>query len=171
MLEPYVIITVGVPACGKSYYADILCNEDPEVSQWFELNLDYFRQVVSGDAADQDATIEAVKMRDLWLRNYVDENKNIVISDTNANPYHRENLLSMLIDVLGVPRQNIEILEFKVPLDLCHERNEARERKVPAWVIDRMAAMIQQDPPEVDAREFGTKYSTYTPGQGFVLTA
>lgn len=168
MLEPYVIITVGVPACGKSHYADILCNEDPE-NPWVELNLDYFRQVISGDAADQDATIEAVKMRDLWLQNYVDDNKNIIISDTNANAYHRTNLLSMLIDVLGVPRQNIEIVEFKVPLSICHERNKARERKVPAWIIDRMAEMIQQDPPKVDADEFGTKYTVYEHEVGFVI--
>lgn len=168
MLEPYVIITVGVPACGKSHYAEFLCNEDPE-NPWVELNLDQFREIISGDAADQDVTLEAVTMRDRWLGDYVDANKNIIISDTNANPYHRTNLLSMLIDTLGVARQNIEIIYFDVPLAICHERNNARERKVPEWVIDHMADMIKQDPPEVDAREFGTKYTVYEHETGFVI--
>jgi predicted kinase len=151
-----VILTTGIPACGKSTFADWLGDEH---GHW-ELNLDLLRLHLSGDATDQSVTLEAVKLRDRLLAEWLRAGRKVVLSDTNADPTFRRLLIGQVLD-LGVAPADILLLDFPIALTEAKARNAVRKQPVPAHVLERMAQQLEADPPEADATAFGLGYATY----------
>lgn len=127
MYNMFAFVTVGAPGSGKSTWAKSL-------GEFYEVNLDDFRKLVSNSESNQAATGEAVKLRDETLNWLGLAYKNIVISDTNANVTHRTKLLEHLKE-LGY---TTIVTLMKADLETCLERNQNRNRVVPEYAVRRI---------------------------------
>lgn len=125
--QKHAIITVGIPGSGKTTWAE-------QQQNYINLNLDDFREKISGNAADQNVNKLAVEMRDAFLKRAIKKQQNIILSDTNINPFFRERL----IDQLKTAGYSIELKVFDIALEEALKRNANRSRNVPEEVIIRM---------------------------------
>ncbi|MGE5708448.1 MAG: AAA family ATPase [Bacteroidota bacterium] len=132
-------ITVGLPGSGKSTFAGYLRKAEKAE----ELNLDFFRFLLSGDPHNQEVSFPALKARDRRLRALAREGRDVILSDTHAQGRTRRQTIRMLHE-LGY---FVSILFFNVGETTCLERNARRERPVPEEVIHRMARQIRGRPP------------------------
>lgn len=126
------VITIGVPGSGKTTWAE-------QQKEFINLNLDDFREKLSGNAANKDVNKQAVDMRDAFLRRAAEKQQNVIISDANINPFFREKLESQLKQAGYTIRHKI----FDISLDEAKIRNSKRERKVPEDVIEKMHNSLQ----------------------------
>lgn len=147
-----VVLTVGLPGCGKSTYAQKLIQE----FSYVQLELDELREEL-GNRQDQSLTGPALVLRDERLAEYIANKTKFVISDTNANAQFRRELVEKIMG-LGVKDTEILIINFQVSVEVCKERNSKREFPVPEFVIDRMAAALEADSAESDYRYFWGKH-------------
>lgn len=155
MTQYRVIMTVGVPASGKSTWAATLVQEGYQ-----ELNLDNLRWEICGDSTNQSVTMQAVELRDKRLAEYAASGQGVVISDTNAHPTFRLQLIQQLLS-LGVKPGEIYMVYFPIETAEAIRRNEQRENPVPVHVIERMQQMLLEDAPVIDAQDFGIDYGLY----------
>lgn len=155
MTQYRVIMTVGVPASGKSTWAAGLVQDG-----YLELNLDNIRGEISGDPTNQAVTLEAVRLRDERLRDYIQFGQSVVISDTNCNAVFRLQLIQRLLS-LGVKPGEMYMVYFPIETAEAIRRNELRANPVPVHVIERMQQMLLDDAPVVDAQDFGIDYGLY----------
>jgi predicted kinase len=145
-----VVLTTGVPASGKSTFAQCLPN-------FLELNLDNIREELSGDHTNQNATLEAVSLRNKRLMEALEAGERIIISDTNLNPSFRNQLVEMLVET-GVPKKDIAVAHFQVDREEVMRRNSLREKPVPFDVMDYFFYVQEQEPPSEWAEELGLPY-------------
>jgi len=104
-----------------------------------EINLDHCRFLVSGDEGNQGCTPEAVKLHQKQIETMAENDRNIIISDTNLNQKFRVELVRKLKG-LGYA---VEYATFDVPLDELLTRNQGRARIVPEHVIRRHHEQMQ----------------------------
>lgn len=127
------VLTIGIPGSGKSFWA---ASQDTLV----EINLDKCRAMVPGSKGehDQAVTSEAVALHGAAIQSASNWNADIVISDTNLNPYFRDLLEERLMQ-LGY---TVEYKEFDTPYGVCVARNQARANPVPLDAMERMQASM-----------------------------
>lgn len=151
-----VILTTGVPACGKSTWA-----EGPgQLFGFNELNLDKLREELSGDATNQAATMAAVQVRNQRLEELLAKGHKVILSDTNADPKFRALLIEQCLQ--WVRPEQVSILHFPIDLQEAKARNAKRVNPVPDPVMARMHAALEACPPSADADRFGLIYAEYT---------
>lgn len=135
------IMTVGVPASGKSTYFRIQFGKMNE--EWVYLSSDNIREELFGSAEDQTHNqavfLEMRKRAAAAIR----ENKNIYYDATNINRKKRKNFLKDIKNIARGHDYNFECFLFAVPAVTCKRRNAKRERKVPETVIERMVRQFQ----------------------------
>jgi predicted kinase len=131
------IITVGLPACGKSTYARSLA------ATHAELNLDDLRAEICGDATNQDVTGRAIGRRRHRLAELAKAGRDVILSDTHAKRRDRRRAIRDL-RALGY---EVEVVFFDVGETTCHQRNATRERQVPPAVITEMAERLRNTAP------------------------
>lgn len=132
---PIAVITIGIPASGKSTYAKLL------VQQGFaEINLDDCRRSICGDASNQNSTQEAVKLHKEKLNQAIFLGRDVVISDTNLNPFFRYQLINQLL------KEGYEVrpVLFNEDFDVCMERNRKRNQIVPEHAMIRMYKSLKE---------------------------
>jgi predicted kinase len=119
------IVTVGLPACGKSTYARRL-----EKAGWDVLERDRIRQEImmereqefsweAWDLIDEDEVTQRFEARLTWL---IQQRRSFIISDTNLNESRRSALVGLLRDK-GV---DVSVVLFDVPFRDLRARNAAR---------------------------------------------
>ena len=140
MTIPRAILTVGLPACGKSTYAKQLLVATPGL---VELNLDALRHEVSGDESDQSATRRAIALRNRRLNGYAARGQDVILSDTHARRRHRIHLTRRLRE-LGF---QVELAVFDVGAATCRARNAARGRQVSEFAMQLMETRLRLAPP------------------------
>lgn len=145
-----VVITTGVPASGKSTFAESLVG-------FTELNLDNIREELTGDHTNQLVTMEAVALRNDRLRKLVISGERMIISDTNLNPIFRDQLVEMLVSK-GVSKENIAIAHFEISEEEAARRNSLRSKPVPEDVMAYFFRTVKADPPSAWAAELGLPY-------------
>lgn len=123
----HAIITIGIPGSGKTTWAE-------QQQDYINLSLDDFREKLSGDAANQSVNKLAVEMRDAFLKRAIKKQQNIILSDTNINPFFRQKLAEQL----KAEGYSVEYKLFDITLDEALKRNSIRSRKVPDDVITKM---------------------------------
>ncbi len=132
-----MVIVVGLPGAGKSTWLEQ--NRLPALSS------DRLRQTLADDATDQSIhreTFEALRyLLDVRLRlgrplTYIDA--------TNLKREQRRPFI-VLANARGY---DAEALFFDVPLDVCLNRNQDRDRRVPEAAIRRMSASLERPTPE-----------------------
>lgn len=133
--DPGLVVLVGPAGCGKSSFvrrhfvpAEILSSDD-------------FRELVSGDASDQDATPAAFALLGHALNERMKRRRLTVVDATNITRRERRRLLRVA-DRHEVPAVAIAL---DLPLEVCLERAAGRpERTIPEDVIVRQHAAFQR---------------------------
>ena len=139
-----MIITVGIPASGKSTWANIFSSQ---YNNWYVIERDKLRvkyHTQSGDLnnykysknKEKQVTEEQIKL----IKNCYSSGFNVIISDTNLNPKAR-NSLENLGEELGY---DVSYKVFDTPLHLCIKRNLKRNYTVPESVMIRMEKQMRE---------------------------
>lgn len=125
-----IVLLVGIPGSGKTTLAQKLIGRGYEC-----LNADSIRKELYGDEAEQGDpqkvfTIFFKRLDEVLLRN-----ADIVIDNTNLNFKHRKPILDRAIKA---GYKDIQLWLLDVPLDVCLERNKARNRTVSEDIVANM---------------------------------
>ena len=125
-----LIVLGGLPASGKSTYAEMLA----ESGIFQRVCPDLIRKALYGDENIQGDGKRVFGIAFHDIKEYGCLGENVVFDATNINANRRKKLVE---DMRGY----FDIIIFKwfsTPIDICVQRNMARERQVPQEVIKRM---------------------------------
>jgi len=128
MRKPKLYTLIGLPASGKSTYADKELSKTAII-----LSSDEIRKELFNDAThqkDNDIVFATLYER---ARNYLMQGKDVVIDATSINRFERARVLSNFADI---DLERIAIF-FNTPAKVCCERDLKRERTVGRDVIYR----------------------------------
>lgn len=131
MSKNVLIVLGGLPASGKSTYAEMLV----ESGIFQRVCPDLIRKELYGDENIQGDGAKVFKIAYHDIREYGCLSENVVFDATNINADRRKELVKSM-------RGYFDIIIFKwfdVATAVCLERNRQRERQVPEEVIWRMA--------------------------------
>ncbi|MCC6586026.1 MAG: AAA family ATPase [Bryobacterales bacterium] len=122
--KPRLIILIGLAGCGKSTWAREQCLPT--------LSSDEMRGILADDVTDQTIHKQVFETLRYLIRQRIAIGRPITCVDaTHLTPKER----SPYFRIKGC---KVEAVFFNVPLAMCHERNQSRERVVPAHVVDAM---------------------------------
>ena len=126
-----LIVLKGLPASGKSTYAQIL-----EESGTFErVCLDSIREELYGNESIQGDGKKVFEIAQTRMHLIGMRGGNCVYDATNLNRDRRIKFIEDMRNYFDV----LIIKEFTTPFDFCVVRNEKRERQVPLPVMRRMS--------------------------------
>ena len=131
MSKNVLIVLGGLPASGKSTYAEILCEINPTFQR---VCPDLIRKAFYGDESIQGNGKRVFNTAFRDLKEYGSIGANVIFDATNINANRRKALVKEM-------RPYFDIIIFKwfhTPIDICLERNQKRERKVPEDILWRM---------------------------------
>ena len=123
-----LIFLVGLPACGKSTYANENLSKDCEI-----LSSDLLRKELYGDERIQKDSKFVFSTLFKRAQQFLSEGKNVVIDATNVDLLERKQALQHFKD-FNVKR--IAIV-FDLPIATCVKRDLNRSRTVGEYVIKR----------------------------------
>lgn len=131
--EPTLVVLVGAAGSGKSTFA----------ARWFApsevLSSDQFREILTGDAADQRATRTAFSIIHREVTNRLAAGRTVVVDATNVERHARRALLSRAGSA-GAPAVAIV---FALPSEVVLARNAARRgRVVDPSVVERHLVLL-----------------------------
>lgn len=132
------IITVGIPASGKSTFASNLIDFD---DSYVEVNRDWIRHNIVCPGTN-NSTYKFTKQREKDVTDEcnslimfaAEHGRNLIISNTNLNVHHRERL----IDLLESLNYDVEVKLFPISYEEAVKRDNARECGVGYNVIYKM---------------------------------
>lgn len=133
-----LMITVGLPGCGKDYYYKTHF-KDNEIRH---ISSDKIREEVFGDINDQTHNSEVFSIMEKEVIEAIKMGVDIYYNATNLSGRRREHLIN-IAKKFGV--EKVIILLFVPPYQTCFERNKNRDRIVPQYAMDRM--LKQFEPP------------------------
>ena len=126
-----VVILVGLPGSGKSFYLDKLHAN--------AVSSDDVRRQLLDNESDQTANGAVFATVRYMLRKRIELKRPITFVDaTNVTRRVRKPFIRIAKE--GGCR--VEAIWFDVPLAICRERNAARHRVVPDFVLEHMAARL-----------------------------
>ena len=125
-----LFIMCGLPASGKSTYAMQLAVKENAIV----VSTDNIRELLNGDASIQDNAEQVFKMAYKLILKYLDDGSNVIFDATNISYKRRMELIKRYKKYAD----SIECVFMAVPYEVCLERNQKRDRKVPEEVIERM---------------------------------
>ncbi len=125
-----LILLVGIPGAGKTTLASKIAARG-----YHCLNADSIRQELWGDAADQREPEKVFGQFFKQLEEVLATGADIVIDNTNINVKQRKPILNM---AAKAGYTDIQLWLLDVPLDVCLERNQKRERAVSDDIVANM---------------------------------
>jgi predicted kinase len=138
MTQPLVChILIGLPASGKSTFAKLLAQQTGGLI----VSTDAIRAQIYGDASNQGDWTEIEAEVFSQIRIAVSLEQSVIYDATNASHAWRVNFLQQFTDL---PHICWIGWYLKIPIELCEQRNQKRDRQVPDRVIDSMAADLNQ---------------------------
>ena len=158
MKSPVIAMLCGLPASGKSTYANELAkNMNATV-----LSSDALRFEMFGDETDQNHNQQVFQELHKRAKEHLRSGKNVIYDSTNISSKRRRGFLEELkkIDCFK------ECIIMATPYEQCLENNRNRERKVPEWVIERMYRKWQtphwfEGWDNIDIEYWDDEYSVY----------
>jgi predicted kinase len=124
-----MILMVGLPASGKSYYAEAIAQiENAVIYSSDKLRIELF-----GDINNQEDNNKVFQELHKRIKEDLVNGNNVVYDATNINYKKRRAFL----EYLNIDCEKICFL-VATPYEKCLEQNRLRERKVPEYVIERM---------------------------------
>lgn len=130
--EPSLVVLIGPAGSGKSTLAGRHFGADEILSS------DAFRELISGDAADQRATRPAFARLERTLRQRLAAGRTTVVDATSLSRQARRSLLRSA-EAAGVPAVAL-VLDLPIPIVLARNADRARvvDRSV---VLDHLARL------------------------------
>ncbi len=138
-------MSIGVSGSGKSTYLKKYVIEN----NFTYICPDEIREELTGDAADQSENKKVWEIAYEKLEYAINKKENIIFDSTMVNKKSREEFVKFVKNKTEQNEYVLKALVFKVPLDLCIDRNSKRERKVPEEVIKRQYEMLTNYKPEI----------------------
>lgn len=129
-------MVMGLPGSGKTYWAYNKARPYDVV-----LDSDEIRFEEYGDAECQDDPARIFNIMFQRTRAALRTGRDTYYVATNLSARRRVNLVKSLKKMF--PNIHYYCVVMATPIDVCHERNGARERVVPANVIDRMLRQFE----------------------------
>lgn len=132
-----IVITKGIPASGKSTWAKEKVRSGKD---YVRINKDELRLLLHDGKYSKTKEKLVLKCRDSMISVFMNENKNIIIDDTNLHPKHEEKILEIIENhnKLSDIKYHFEIKWFDINLETALIRNKRREYVVPDDVIKTM---------------------------------
>lgn len=123
------IMLVGLPASGKSTYAEKLKEKEYHIH-----SSDSIREELTGDANTQDKNIDVYATLHKRVKDDLNNNISCVYDATNMSMKRRKAFLN------EIKKYNCRktCVLFVIPVEVCKWRNNNRGRKVPDEVFDKM---------------------------------
>lgn len=128
------IMLVGLPASGKSTYAEKLRKIGFHIH-----SSDKIREELTGDVNSQDKNVDVFQELHKRVKTDLRNGISCVYDATNMSMKRRK---AFLDEIKKFNCRKTCIL-FVVPVEVCKERNQNRTRKVPAGVFDKMLKQFQ----------------------------
>ena len=128
------IMLVGLPASGKSTYAENLRQKGFHVH-----SSDKIREELTVDINSQDKNTEVFRELHKRIKSDLQNGISCVYDATNINMRRRK---AFLDEIKKYDCKKTCVL-FLIPIEVCKERNQNRERKVPNEVFDKMLKQFQ----------------------------
>lgn len=136
-------ITIGLPASGKSTWADLMQAQFPDRIRI--VNRDDIRAATGARFEDGDEGWVSL-VRDYTIEQLLVRGYDVICSDTNINQKVRRHLASLAKH----RKADYNEVVFPTPVSICIERNNARwavgDHKVPNDAIERMASQWKDSP-------------------------
>lgn len=123
------IMLVGLPASGKSTYAEVLKEQGYSVH-----SSDAIREELTGDVNSQDKNTDVFSVLHKRIKSDLENGISCVYDATNVSMKRRK----VFLDEIRKFECTKKCILFVVPVEMCQVRNQNRERKVPDEVYDRM---------------------------------
>lgn len=121
---------VGLPASGKSTFTN-------NHKECVIVSTDEIRTELFGSAEEQKDSNKVFTIAFNRIRKAIDDNKDVIFDATNVTKKNRKNVLRRFKNV-----EHVAVF-LNINKEICKERNSKRERKVPEFVIDRMAEKLE----------------------------
>lgn len=137
MSKNVLIVLGGLPASGKSTYAEMLQEINPTFQR---VCPDLIRKAFYGDENIQGDGKRVFYTAFHDLKEYGSVGANVIFDATNINADRRKKFVKEM-------RPYFDILIFKwitTPASVCYERNFYRDRQVPSDVIKRMSDNFEE---------------------------
>lgn len=129
---------IGLPGCGKTTW----CKDNlGENESW--LSSDAIRAELFNDENDQSDNARVFQVMNERAINLLKLNKSVIYDATNLNSKRRAALLKQLEGQLYGKPILYRCIIFAIDFDVCLERNENRERKVPYAAMKKMLKNFQ----------------------------
>lgn len=129
MLMTEFIMLVGLPASGKSTYAEKLKQQGYHIH-----SSDAIREELTGDVNAQDKNTDVFATLHKRVKDDLSNGISCVYDATNMSMKRRKAFLDE-IKKYGCYKKCVL---FVIPVEVCKERNSNRERRVPDEVFDKM---------------------------------
>lgn len=140
MKKRQIILTQGLPASGKSFWArGVIRNSNGKAKR---INKDLLREMFDDSKYSKPNEEFVLSMRDLIVKEALTAGyETIIIDDTNFEDRHRERMLGLADAHKARTGEEIDV-QYKsftdVPLDVCLQRDSERDKSVGEKVIKDM---------------------------------
>ncbi|MEO1388269.1 MAG: AAA family ATPase [Cyanobacteria bacterium J06634_6] len=128
-----VVMTVGLPASGKSTWAKALITK--EAGRWVRVNKDLLREMCHNSKYSKSNEKFIVRLRNLIILEALEAGKHVVIDDTNLHPKHIRTVTEL---VKGKAAVEVNDSFLQVPVKECIRRDLKRFNSVGKDVIMQM---------------------------------
>ncbi|MEM9153329.1 MAG: AAA family ATPase [Cyanobacteria bacterium P01_F01_bin.3] len=128
-----VVMTVGLPASGKSTWAKELITN--EAGRWVRVNKDLLREMCHNSKHSKSNEKFIVRLRNLIILEALEAGKHVVIDDTNLHPKHIRTVTEL---VKGQAKVEVNNSFLQVPVKECIRRDLQRQDSVGKDVIMQM---------------------------------
>lgn len=135
MIRPSLILLVGIPGSGKTTYAK---NYIEQNANTIHLSSDAIRKELYGDENIQGNPADVFSLMQKRAIEALNDGYDVIYDATNITRKDRASIIGMC------PKfANIECRIIWAPIEVCIERDAARERTVGKEVIDKMLKRFQ----------------------------
>ena len=141
-IKPTLIMLVGLPASGKSTFAE----QFAEKNNFDIVSSDKIRGMLYGDESIQGDSEEVFGTVHDEIFDNLYHGINTIYDACNIHKHHRIEFLNKVNE--KVSECNKYCYHISTPLSVCFERNEKRDRKVPVSVISQMAVDFDKPIPQ-----------------------
>lgn len=132
-MNKQIILTVGLPASGKSTWAKEQVDKFPALYK--RVNKDDLRDMIDAGGWSKSREQFVLRIRNQIVREALTAGFSIIVDDTNFSPKHKETMEIIAKEYVGV---SVEVKRFDTPLLECLERDRKRTKPVGDKVILKM---------------------------------